>query len=451
MNFERLDYVVWGILVVIAAFVAIVVFVDSQAGVRIMQVSPINGQLGANSSVGIVFSHPMDQASVEQYFSVSPVVTGTLRWEGSTLWFDNDSVWEKNTEYEIRIREDAVSETGRPLQKSLILPLTVRAPHVIFINATKGDRELWQLPLSGETPIQITDTGGRVFDYVVSPQGDSIVFSVTTQDGGIDLWKIDMTDQNTVVLLSCSPDRCANPTWSPDGTQIAYTRERKVDAPAQPYAPSRIWTLNVVSGETAPLFPENDQLGASPSWSPDGARIAFFDGATQDIRILTLSTGDIFALKSTTGVPGSWSPSGRQMFYNGALPDTNRQSIYLVDLILPDISTWANSDKLSAESIGMPAISPDGAWVVFTASFSSAERGNQLWLMPIGGNYGNVISADETFAHFNYEWDPFSNALVYQRLKLGVSGAAPEIVYWDMDTWESVLLVENGAFPDWLP
>jgi len=202
MKFERLDYVVWGILVVIAAFVAIVVFVDSQAGVRIMQVSPINGQLGANSSVGIVFSHPMDQASVEQYFSVSPVVTGTLRWEGSTLWFDNDSVWEKNTEYEIRIREDAVSETGRPLQKSLILPLTVRAPHVIFINATKGDRELWQLPLSGETPIQITDTGGRVFDYVVSPQGDSIVFSVTTQDGGIDLWKIDMADQNTVVLLS---------------------------------------------------------------------------------------------------------------------------------------------------------------------------------------------------------------------------------------------------------
>jgi Tol biopolymer transport system component len=61
--------------------------------------------------------------------------------------------------------------------------------------------------------------------------------------------------------------------WSPDGTQMLFTRYEPVD---QGYR-SFIYRADFTRGEVGTFLPggENDSAYGTPTWSPDGAQIAF--------------------------------------------------------------------------------------------------------------------------------------------------------------------------------
>jgi serine/threonine protein kinase/Tol biopolymer transport system component len=115
--------------------------------------------------------------------------------------------------------------------------------------------------------------------------------------------------------LTWAPLRAAGPRWSPDGKQIAF-------AGAPPGTPTRIYVVSSDGGE--PRQVSNGEAGggkgdgdSEPSWSPDGASLAFGGGYVAPVAKKSIVVVD-FNTKQVSALPGSqgmwfpcWSPDGR--------------------------------------------------------------------------------------------------------------------------------------------
>jgi Tol biopolymer transport system component len=144
------------------------------------------------------------------------------------------------------------------------------------------------------------------------------------------------------------PFACDRPTWSPDGTKIAYVGGHRSWA--------QIYAVNA-DGAGVPIQ-ITDGLGYNdfPTWSPDGTRIAFFSSgrATPD-GIYTATPGGS-AHYLADGYQPNWSPDGTKLAVNKRTGTAS------------ELWTISARDGSSITDLGpgwSPAWSPDGSKIVF--------------------------------------------------------------------------------------
>lgn len=121
------------------------------------------------------------------------------------------------------------------------------------------------------------------------------------------------------------------------------------------------------------------QGGGFPTWSPDGSRIAFMSrrGGSGDIYIASADgSGDTELLLAgpRTKIPGSWSPQGVLAFYE--IGDITQRDIWVVDVdngADPVLFVATPANELS------PMFSPDGRYVAYVSN----ETGqNEIYVRP---------------------------------------------------------------------
>jgi hypothetical protein len=143
----------------------------------------------------------------------------------------------------------------------------------------------------------------------ISPDGERVVFAAQGDVGG--LWVVDAEGGRPVRLAE---DGSA-PTFSPDGTQIAYLVSGDDE--------EQVWVADTDGSDAHKILPyEHGRFGPGVSglqWSPAGDRLAIGVGAHKGSDGLAIHTfapdGSNFMQVLSGGISPYWSPDGSQIAY----------------------------------------------------------------------------------------------------------------------------------------
>jgi Tol biopolymer transport system component len=216
----------------------------------------------------------------------------------------NEQLWFADVESETLTRMLAEPESGQATPS-----VSPDGKRVSFSQVNR-DRDIVEFPLDGSAPRTILSTDLPEFGPSWSPKGDQFAF-VTQRNGTDELW-IRSPEGNwdrPVVTAKDFPtlQSLISPTFSPDGARIAYT------ALLAGGGRRRSLAISPVGGGTPTIVSD----GYAPTWSPDGGTIAFLwlkaDGT---IPVATIRVGsdsppvEIVRPRGGLGAP-EWSPDGK--------------------------------------------------------------------------------------------------------------------------------------------
>ena len=185
---------------------------------------------------------------------------------------------------------------------------------VIFASRQNGNWEIFRQTIGGRTISNITNTPKQMeIQPAFSPDGKSIAFRSTQNGGGIYVMQSDGTNYRQLA------DSGYNPTWSPDGREVAVADDNVWDYENRNTYPSasQLWAINVETRERR-VITKHDAV--QPSWSPHGDRLAFWGeqkGGRRDIWTVTAKGGEPTPVTDDEFIDWNpvWSADGEYLYF----------------------------------------------------------------------------------------------------------------------------------------
>jgi Tol biopolymer transport system component len=146
-------------------------------------------------------------------------------------------------------------------------------------------------------------------------RGGRIVFE-SIREGDLDIFVMDADGRNQINLTADYPGDDASPSWSPDGAEVAFQREG-------PDGNVDIYVM-LPDGTGVARLTTDPAFDGAPAWSPDGTRIAFFSQrnggfGSEEIYVMDADGRHQVNLSRRPGRDANpaWSPDGSKIAFDG--------------------------------------------------------------------------------------------------------------------------------------
>ena len=177
------------------------------------------------------------------------------------------------------------------------------------------------MPADGGTARSLTSLDGYgAGGLAVSPDGLTLLYH-SNRSGSGDIWSVPLAGGEPKVLVGGPLDELG-PYWSPDGSQVVFTSNRRG-------ATNDVWVMPAAGGEPRQLtdWPSDEN---AQSWSPDGRTIAFTsDREASHAEVWTIPPAGGQATRVSHGNVNAgrvvWSRDGRTLIFMGISADGSRQ------------------------------------------------------------------------------------------------------------------------------
>jgi Tol biopolymer transport system component len=273
--------------------------------------------------------------------------------------------------------------------------------------------EIYVMDANSGLLAKIVDNNGGVINMqpALSPDASRVAFS-SKRDGKFSIYIIGVDGQG-LRRLTDGPDDDSEPTWSPNGSHIAFVRG--FDATGSGVVvltcegrTGDILTVDADAGGEGerPVEVNLTQAqgggGTDPAWSPDGKRIAFASDRAGNYDIYTMSSEDGSNVSRLTEDASAeadpvWSPDGSWIAYTAVLREDRTQQCGNMPIIGD-----GDDGNTYAEGAG-PFVSGGGGPYIYKMA---ADGGQQKYLTDAG------IAAEP-------DWSPDGSHIIFAGKRKG--------------------------------
>jgi hypothetical protein len=284
--------------------------------------------------------------------------------------------------------EPTATETAKP-KPTKAQPKPTATPEfsgkLVFQTTIGG--EFYTINANGTGLRRITDG----VDPTWSPDGQQIAFTRWRDPRGV--WVADAAGGNERRVFDWSEARW--PSWSPDGGQIMFSRQHGgrtgdkqrcfwgfcFDIPAKPH-----WNVGVVHLDDNSLYeppPPDSQISLAPSWSPSGDQFVY--SGEHGLVIQTVDGAVSYPITDDgRDTSPAWSPNGKRLAFTRRQHD--HWEVYVVDADGRNLTRLTDTPQRPDGQPGnsaAPAWSPNGKSIAFLTDRAGKW---EIWVMRANGS-----------------------------------------------------------------
>jgi Tol biopolymer transport system component len=204
---------------------------------------------------------------------------------------------------------------------------------IAFTGESRTKASVWTIREDGSNPQEVRSTGlsNQAFYPSWYPDGEQVALMDANE---LDIKRLDLAGHRAETLTDRARFMTGMPSVSPDGKSIAFAGQPNTGRPYD-QTKNTIWLLDLGSGEVHSLEATPGQ-GRAPSWSPDGTHLAFeSDRADHQYAAFIIGRDGMGLRQVTKPVYNAnhpvWSPDGRRLAISASLLP-NGQRIAIVEL-----------------------------------------------------------------------------------------------------------------------
>jgi TolB protein len=296
----------------------------------------------------------------------------------------------------------AISACGDDGVRPVVGNAQLSGERIAFESNRDGDWDIYDVFADGSRLRQLTSNGARDTDPTWSPDGSDIIFTSDFLEGAVqtrrvevdgkfefqdfevtgepEIFSVDTGDRTIRPLTDNLIAVDGGPTWSPDGSLVAFHSDLKE---------SGVFEIYTMSPDGSSLKQLTNLGGTSwkPSWSPGGRHLVFSNlSDSWAIYSIGADGTELTEIEGAgAGWQPSWSPNGEQITFS-----SNRDGTWVIYSMTPDGSAVTALTEVGFDSTN-PVWSPTGDRIAFASTRNGAR---EIFIMDAAGGNVSAIGQD---------------------------------------------------------